>query len=146
MNPEHFFTKEQKEQLRKATAEAENMTSGEIRIHIEDSLKGDVLDRAAYIFRKLNMHKTQLRNGVLIYLALKTRQFAIIGDSGIHSRVPVDFWDKIKDRMEASFREGDFLNGLKNAVSSAGEQLKAHFPRQTGDVNELKDDVSFGKS
>jgi uncharacterized membrane protein len=123
------------------TAELE--TSGEIRLHIEEVCKGDVLDRAAYLFQKLGMAKTQLRNGVMIYLAIKDRKFAIIGDAGINAKVPADFWDKAKTIMLNDFKEGLFAEGLCKAILLAGEQLKQHFPHQHDDNNELSDEVSF---
>ena len=101
-----FFTKEQQATILASIREAEEASSGEIRVHIETSFKGDVLDRAAWIFGKLNMHKTALRNGVLFYLAVMDRKFAIIGDAGIHAKVPEGFWDKIKELMLKDFKEG----------------------------------------
>jgi uncharacterized membrane protein len=140
-----FFSPEQQEAIKRAVSDAEMLTSGEVRVHIENKLNGSVLDRAAYLFRQLGMNKTELRNGVLIYLAVQSRQFAIIGDTGIHARVPENFWDGIKDNMLADFKAGKFTEGLVAAIQASGEQLKKHFPRQGNDVNELSDDISFGK-
>jgi len=92
MKASAFFTREQQVAIVRAIGEAEHATSGEIRVHIETSCKADVLDEAAWLFRKVGMHKTADRNGVLIYLALKDRKFAIIGDTGINSVVPLGFW------------------------------------------------------
>jgi len=146
MNPGKFFSIQEQEQIKQAIKQAELATSGEIRIHLEGNFKGDVLDRAAYLFRKLNMHKTSLRNGVLIYLALENRQFAIIGDAGINSKVPEDFWDKIKDEMQTLFSKGEFARALCGAVEAAGSQLQEHFPFKKDDINELSDEISYGKS
>ena len=144
--PEKFFSDAQKQKIVGAIKEAELNTSGEIRVHIEKSCSEDVLDRAAFLFEKLKMHKTQLRNGVLFYLVVKDRKFAILGDAGINARVPEDFWDRIKETMVRYFQEGDFTQGLVEGILMSGEQLKTHFPFQTDDVNELPDDISFGKS
>ena len=142
---EHLFTKEQKNEIVKAVKEAELNTSGEIRVHIEKSCPEDVLDRAAFIFEKLKMHKTELRNGVLFYLAVKDHKFAILGDAGINAKVPVGFWDDIKETMVQHFMNNDFAKGLTEGILMSGEQLKAHFPYQIDDVNELSDEISFGK-
>lgn len=142
--PSNFFTKEQKAAIIEAIGQAEQNTSGEIRVHIDKSCKGDTLDQAAYIFKKLNMHKTEQRNGVLIYLALDDRKFAIIGDAGINSKVPADFWDKIKDEMLSHFKVGEFSEGLITGIHKAGEKLKAFFPLRIDDKNELSDEISFG--
>lgn len=140
-----FFTKEQKEDIRIAILNAELDTSGEIRVHIEDKCPGDVLDRAAFIFKKLKMVETEKRNGVLFYLAVKNRKFAVIGDVGINSVVPENFWDDIKDRMIHHFRNEKFTDGLIEGIIMVGEKLKAHFPYKAGDKNELSDDISFGE-
>jgi len=138
-----FFTTEQKARVRDAIQEAESGTSGEIRVHIETSLTGNVLDRAAWIFERIGMHATGERNGVLFYLAVKNKQFAIIGDRGINAKVPENFWDKIKDVMQNHFRKGEFTEGLVQGILIAGSQLKEHFPYRKDDINELPDEISF---
>ena len=96
MKASSFFSKEQQAQILAAVRGAEKETSGEISVHIESSLNEDVLDRAAWLFHKLGMDKTADRNGVLFYLAVDDRKFAIIGDAGINSKVPAGFWDEIQ--------------------------------------------------
>ncbi len=144
MNPKDFLTKEEQKQVIEAIKTAELNTSGEIRLHLETSCKDDVLDCAAYIFDKLKMQKTELRNGVLFYLAIKDKKFAILGDAGINAVVPKGFWDDIKETVISNFREGNYAQGLARGIEMAGEQLKKHFPYQKDDINELTDDISFG--
>jgi uncharacterized membrane protein len=146
MNAVNFFNKEEKERIKSAVQEAELATSGEIRVHIDNRCKEDVMDRAAWWFGKLKMHETEKRNGVLFYLAVKDHKFAIIGDGGINAVTPDDFWDQIKALMLARFQEGDFAGGLEEGILMAGQSLKEHFPYQSDDVNELSDDISFGTS
>lgn len=143
MKASEFFTKEQQEQIRDAIREAEDLTSGEIRVHIETKTSGNVLDRAAWIFKRIGMHGTAERNGVLFYLAVTNRKFAVIGDQGINSKVAEDFWDDIKATVKKYFSEGRFAEGLVNGISMTGSQLKVHFPFRKNDVNELPDDISF---
>jgi uncharacterized membrane protein len=139
------FTEEEQQRIREAIKEAELNTSGEVKVHIENHCKEDAFDRAAFVFEQLEMHKTEQRNGVLFYLALKDRQFAILGDAGINQKVPKGFWDDISQMMLKLFKEVKFTEGLVKGVKEAGLQLQAHFPYQKGDVNELSDDISFGK-
>lgn len=141
----NFFTKPQQEEILQAIKNAELNTGGEIRVHIENKCPGDVLDRAAQVFDKLQMQKTALRNGVLIYLSIENRKFAILGDAGINAVVPENFWDDIKTSMLKHFKEGQFTVGLTEAILQAGDQLKKHFPYLVDDVNELPDDISFGE-
>lgn len=138
-----FFSKEQKQRLNEAIKTAEKNTSGEIRVHIEQKCGVDVLDRAAYLFGQLKMYKTDLRNGVLFYLAISDRKFAILGDAGINSKVPVGFWDEIKSEMLENFKKGAFTEGLEKGIIKAGIQLKNHFPVSLDDENELDDEITF---
>ncbi len=132
-------------QITNAIRAAEHATSGEIRVHIEEKCSIDPLDRAAYIFHKLEMNKTKERNGVLFYLALTDRKFAIIGDAGINQKVPEGFWNDVYSIVTDHFKKGDFTGGLSEGIILAGNQLKAHFPFNKEDVNELTDEISFGK-
>jgi uncharacterized membrane protein len=141
-----FFTPDQRKRILGAIRNAELDTSGEIRVHIEKTCPGDVLDRAAFVFGKLNIHKTELRNGVLFYLAYGNRKFAFIGDKGINAVVPEDFWDGLKMKALVHFRDGKFTEGLAEAIEATGEKLKQYFPRKQNDVNELPDEISFGEN
>ena len=131
------FPDQLKADIKESVRKAELLTSGEIRVFLEDTCKQDVLDRAAEVFELLEMHKTEERNGVLFYLALQDHKFAILGDSGINSKVPENFWDQIKEDLRAEFKNGDLATGLKIGISKAGSQLAEWFPRKHGDKNEL---------
>jgi len=139
-----IFNSEEQERIVHAINTAENMTSGELRVVIERHCKEDVLDRATYFFSKLGMHQTAARNGVLIYMAVEDHTFSIIGDTGINARVAADFWECSKEAMLAEFRKENLVEGLVQGIKQAGEQLKAYFPRQKDDVNELPNDIVFG--
>lgn len=145
MGVQNYFDESEKKQIAEAIKEAELNTSGEIRLHVEGSCKADVMDRAVYIFEKLSMHKTELRNGVLFYLAVADKKFAILGDAGINAKVPENFWDEIKETVIAHFRLGKHAEGLSKGIKMAGEKLKAEFPYQSDDTNELSDEISFGE-
>ncbi len=137
------FSSAEQEQIKLAIEKAEFMTSGEIRVFLEAKCPIDsVLDRAAYQFKKLNMHKTKDRNGVLIYLAVDDHKVAIIGDSGIHSKLEVNFWDHTKDAMISLFKEAKMTEGLCKGIALVGEQLKTLFPYQKNDQNELPNDIA----
>lgn len=144
MSVRKYFSEKEKLQIENAIRAAEFNTSGEIRVHIEKHCHEDVLDRAAFIFEKLGIQKTELRNGVLFYLAIEDHLFAIIGDAGINQKVPDDFWESIKGEMTVFFKDGRITEGLTTGIQKAGEKLKQHFPWQTDDVNELSDEISFG--
>ena len=143
MKPDKFLTAEQQETVVSAVRLAEKGTSGEIRVHIDGTCSGDPVKRAEEVFFKLGMHKTELRNGVLIYLACNSKVFAIIGDKGINDVVPENFWNDIVQAMAEQFRKGDFTAGLSEAALMVGEKLKAYFPYQEDDVNELPDEISY---
>lgn len=141
-----LLNQEEQERVVHAVSVAENMTSGEIRVVVENVV-GDGIspyEKAKSYFEDLEMHKTKLRNGVLLYLAVADHQFAIIGDAGINTRVGADFWENTKEKMIAHFRNGDYASGLVAGIRDAGEQLGYYFPRQQDDVNELPNDIHFG--
>ena len=138
-----FFSREQQLQIRDAIKEAEGETSGEIRVHIETKLNGNVLDRAAWIFDRIGMHATENRNGVLFYFAVRNKEFAIIGDGGINVKVPDNFWDNTRNTIQKHFKSGKYTEGLIEGILMAGQQLKEHFPHKRDDINELPDEISF---
>lgn len=140
-----YFSPEQRERIKQAVNAAEMLTSGEVRVYMEDKCKTDVLDRAAFVFAEMMMHKTAARNGVLIYLALEDKKFAIIGDVGIHAKVGDDFWSNIKENMAEHFKNSRFTDGLIQGITEAGQALQQYFPRTDADKNELSDDIQFGK-
>lgn len=145
MAAKNFFTKEEQNRIVQSIVDAELNTSGEVRVHLDGKCKGEVLDVASDCFKKLKMHETELRNGVLFYLAVDDHKFAILGDKGINEKVPDNFWDSIRDVMSSHFRESKFAEGLAKGIEMAGEKLKTHFPYQKDDTNELSNELSFEK-
>lgn len=144
MNAEKILTPAKRDEIKAAIKKAEKITSGEIRVVVEDTCKADVLDRAAHLFHKLKMHETKERNGVLIYVSVDDHKFAIIGDAGIHKIVKDDFWNKIKEEMAQHFRQEQIAEGIIHAIHEAGKALSHHFPCQKNDRDELSDEIIFG--
>ena len=152
---EDFLTKAEEQEIVSAIGIAEKNTSGEIRVHIENSpsLKGDLakqtsmasIERAVEVFHQLQMEQTQDRNGVIIYVAVNSKQFAIYGDKGINEKVPADFWDTTKDTIISHFKNGNFKQGLIDGILKAGEQLQKYFPYAEGDTDELTNEISKGE-
>jgi len=145
MSKAKFLSSEEEQQVIAAIRSAEQETGGEIRLHIEAHCEGNVLDRAAWLFKSLKMHETELRNGVLIYLSTEDRKFAIIGDAGINAVVPAGFWDDVKEMMVRNFTKGELVSGFVVGIERVGEKLKAFFPCKKDDTNELSDEISYGK-
>ncbi len=143
MDIKTFLTEIQQKSIQLAIESAELNTSGEIRVHIDSKCKGDVMKVATKVFEKLGMHNTELRNGVLFYLAVEDKKFAILGDKGINEAVPSDFWNIVKNLMIEEFKKEEFTVGLCQGIELAGDKLKNHFPYQKEDKNELSNDISF---
>ena len=142
---EFILTPSDEESVVQAIRSAEKRTSGEIRVHIEAKCAGNnPIKRAEVLFHELGMDATAEQNGVLIYLAHKDHQFAILGDRGINEIVPDDFWTQTAHIMAGHFKEGHFVEGLIHGISHAGEQLRRHFPYTQDDENELDDAISKG--
>ena len=142
-----FFSHEEKELILQAIRDAEQQTSGEIRVYVENRCRFvDPMDRAAEIFFGLKMDHTQERNGVLVYIALRDRQLAILGDAGIHKQVGKEFWEKEVRQMIDEFHADHYATGIAKVITEIGEALRTHFPYAGNkDKNELPDDIVFGK-
>ena len=142
-NPALFFSKKEKQAIEAAIQTAELNTSGEIRVHLERKAREPFFEHAQEIFERIGMTNTKDRNGVLVFIGLASRRFAILGDDGIHQRVPEGFWDGIVSQMGVAFKDDRFADGIIQAVHRIGEQLQEFFPYQRDDVNELPDAISF---
>ncbi len=126
-----------------AIHEAENMTSGEIKIHLENHCNGDIFERAKEVFNILELTKTKLKNAVLIYIAFIDKKVAILGDEGINRLVENDYWDNEILQITNSFKQHNFTFGIIETVKSAGLKLKTFFPHHADDINEISDSISF---
>lgn len=138
-----FLTAEQEQQVIEAIKKAENRTSGEIRIHIEESCKREPLERAARIFHELGMDQTELQNGVLIYVASEDHKAAVYAGKGIHEQVEDGFWSDVLNILIEHFKKGEFEEGIEVAVHKVGKKLEELFPYQRGDENELSNEISY---
>lgn len=141
---EDFLTTAEEQEIVEAIRIAEKNTSGEIRVHLEKTTDLDPFDRALEVFNELKMDETELKNGVLIYLAVADKTFVICGDQGINDIVTNDFWDSTKDLMVSHFKNGNFKQGLIDGILRAGEELKKYFPWSEDDTNELSNEISKG--
>lgn len=138
-----IFSKDKQAQIAQAVADAEANTSGEIRVCVEHHCPGDTLNRARECFNDLGMHKTKLRNGVMIYMAIDDHKFAVIGDKGINEQVEEGFWDDTKEKMLVHFKAEHITDGLIAGIVCIGEKLKKLFPSHAESTNELSNDMVF---
>ena len=139
---ESFLNAQEEQEIVNAILEAERNTSGEIRVHIESSTSEDHYKRAQQVFHQLKMDNTKESNGVLLYVAVHDHKFVILGDRGIDKVVPDNFWESTRDIIQEHFKHGRFKQGIVDGVLEAGKELKAHFPWQSDDQNELSDEIS----
>ncbi|WP_432672980.1 TPM domain-containing protein [Flavobacterium sp. SM2513] len=139
---EDFLTAEEEQEIVEAIAIAEKNTSGEIRVHIENHSEKPPLERAKEVFLSLEMQNTEARNGVLFYVGVSDKTFAILGDEGIDKKVELDFWNVTKDAAIQHFKNKNYKDGLVAGILSAGERLKKFFPYAEDDTNELSNEIS----
>ena len=141
-----FFSKEENEKIVAAIRQAEKSTSGEVRVYVESRCKFmDPLDRALEIFSELKMEQTKDRNAVLLYVALKDRQLAIYGDSGINAKTGEQYWKEEVTKMIAEFNQHHYADGIAHCVEDIGQALQQYFPYDHAeDKNELPDEIIFG--
>ena len=145
MTQKEFLEKLDQDRIVKAIQSAEEKTSGEIRIHVQPKSGSDIRQFAERTFERLGMTKTALRNGVLLFIASEENRFAILGDRGIDQKVPPGFWDAIAAKLTIRFKNGEFTDGIVEAIHASGEHLKEYFPRATDDVNELPDQIDVSE-
>lgn len=136
-----FFSRFDSERIVDAIAAAEAKTSAEIRVHVTRRVPKDLEERALRRFHKLGMANTAVRNGVLVYIAPRARQFRILGDVAIHEKCGAEFWKEVAADMEGHFRKGEFTEGVVAGVQRLGEVLARHFPRAHEDQNELSNEI-----
>lgn len=141
MEQKEFLARLDQPRIVEAIGAAESRTSGEIRVHVQPKAGDDIRNVAEKTFERLGMTKTNLRNGVLLFIASEENQFVILGDKGIDDRVPAGFWDVIAAALTIRFKAGEFTEGIVDAISAAGEQLRTYFPHETDDVDELANDI-----
>jgi uncharacterized membrane protein len=143
---QNWFTPQENEIIVNAIRAAEKRTSGEIRVFIETRCSYvDPVDRAVEVFFGLKMDKTEDRNGVVLYIAMKDHQLAVFGDKGIHEKVGTEFWNKEVHKMLSSFSKENYAEGIVQIVKEIGEALVSYFPYENEDRNELPDDIVFGR-
>ena len=142
-----FFSAEEQQLIIDAIRNAEMMTSGEVRVFVENKCSYvDAIDRAAELFFQLEMQKTDDRNAVLVYVAMKDRQLAVFGDEGIHKKVGNEYWNNEVHKMITNFNKENYATGISEVVKDIGEALTKNFPfNNDTDKNELPDDIVFGK-
>jgi len=143
-NIEDFLSPKEEAEIVEAIRVAECDTSGEIRVHIEQTCDIDVYERSLEVFHVLKMDNTIQKNGVLIYVAVDNKSFVIFGDQGINNVVGADFWNSTRDKIATQFKSGDFKQGIINGIKEAGKALSEHFPWHHGDRDELENTLSKG--
>ena len=141
-NVQDFLSPEDEREIVAAIGMAEQNTSGEIRVHIENHTDKKPLERAQEVFYQLKMNETRLQNGVLFYVGVQDHTFAILGDKGINDVVPDNFWDKTKDLVISHFKNNNYKQGLVEGILKAGEKLKEFFPSDKENLNELSNEIS----
>ena len=141
MQQKEFLTQLDQPRVVHAIRSAEKQTSGEIRVHVQPKGGDDIRKTAERTFERLGMTRTKLRNGVLLFIATEEQRFTILGDRGIHEKVPAGFWDDIATRLTSRFKNGEFTDGIVEAISEAGWHLAKYFPRAKDDVDELPDEI-----
>jgi uncharacterized membrane protein len=141
----NFFSDESSQKIVAEIASVERLTIGEVRLHIEDFCDSDPLERAIQVFEKLGMQKTKNRSGILIYLASQSRKIAIYGDEGIHNKVGKEYWNNIVTQTILRIQSEDMTAAMIQVIKELGEPLAEHFPETNQEINELTNEISYGK-
>ncbi|MGX9984863.1 TPM domain-containing protein [Soonwooa purpurea] len=138
-----FLTNKEVASLVDAIQQAESMTSGEIRVHIDSTTIDNNAKVAWQVFKSLNMDQTKERNAVLFHINFEQKYLTIIGDEGIHKKVHQDFWDQLHDEITTAFASSKYHKGIHDAILKTGQELKKYFPTSENNTNELSNEISF---
>jgi uncharacterized membrane protein len=144
-NAQKIFTSSLCKAVESAIEKAENLTSGEIVVHVETTCTEDPYKHAVKVFETLGLQNTELRNGVLIYISLEDHKLVILGDSGIHQFIHPEGWDELVQKLGKEFAAGRYQHGLCEVIEKIAEKLVQYFPRLSHDRNELSNAISFAK-
>lgn len=143
MSLSDFISPEEGKRIAEAIVEAERHTSGEICVHVTPKCSGDMMKKAEQKFNKLGLYKTERRNAVLLFIAYKSRKFAIVGDTGINKVVPADYWHQEKETLAKFLKAQRPADGICEVVRQLGESLSKYFPEEKNDINEISNEVTF---
>jgi uncharacterized membrane protein len=142
MRTKEFLSKLEHDEIVRAIRDAEAKTSGEVRVFIQrGKLNIDPLIAAQKKFDRLGMHKTPERNAVLIFVAPRAHQFAIVGDEAIHRKCGEELWQRLVEKMRNHFRNEKFSHALVEAIEETGKALASHFPRRSTPSGRLSDEI-----
>lgn len=140
-----FFTAEQQRLMIESIQKAERNTSGEVRFFVESKCNFvDPVDRAHEVFFSLKMEETKDRNAVLLYMAMDDHQLALFADEGIYQRLGAQYWNDEVKKIISHFTKDDYTGGICHVIGDIGEALQKEFPYESGDKNELPDEIIFG--
>jgi len=140
---DQLLAPQDQQRLLEKIKQIENRSSGEVRLHITDKRVKDTMQAARKTFTDLEMTRTRRRNGVLVFLSLPSRTFAIVGDEGIDRLTGPQYWENLRDTMAERFSAGSYADGLLDIFDQVEAVLVEHFPYEEGDVDELPDDISY---
>ncbi|GGP04653.1 hypothetical protein GCM10010992_17960 [Cloacibacterium rupense] len=139
-----YLSNTQMASLVEAIKQAENHSTGEIRVHIDSTSDDNNAKVAFEVFKSLGMDQTKERNAVLFHVNFEKKYLTIIGDKGIHEHVHQKFWNDLHDKITLSFSEGKYYQGLYDAILETGVELKKFFPIKNGEnPNELPNEITF---
>lgn len=142
-NPKKFLSEAESARINSAIKDAERKTSAEIKLVLARHCWTNIKVKASKIFKQLGLDKTKERNCVLILFIVTNREFLVYGDQGIHEKVGQGFWDDIRDRMVAAFRENRFGDGICQGINLIGEKLSKYFPYQKDDIDEISNEIVY---
>ncbi len=138
-----YLNKKEQVAILQAIRDAENQTSGEIKVHIENRCEKELLKRAESVFHLLLLHETEHKNGILIYIAFQDKKVAILGDTGIDALTPENYWENEVSTLIQQFKQQNFAAGIVQTIQAIGDKLQTFYPIQDNDVNEISDEISF---
>lgn len=128
MDPKDFHAQIDQPRLVAAIAAAERHTAAKIHVYVSHREVQEPLARAQRRFAQLGLGHWHHPHGVLLYLAPKSRNFAVTGDKAVHERLGDEFWQRVADDLSRGLKEGDTTAALLQAIQALGAALAKHLP------------------
>jgi putative membrane protein len=112
----------------------------------KENMNWHVRSRAMNAFLEENLHHTEERVGVLIFISRLEHRVIVLGDSGINAKVEEQEWKEVVDEVTAGIKRNEIGDGLVKAIAKCEILLISKgFVRKDTDTNELPDGLRIGQ-
>lgn len=118
------LSKVEEKELQQQLAKIGQETGGKIVIHIDDYCKGDPYFKAEKLFRDFQLLSNPLQNSFFLYIAIKDRQMALLGDDKINNKLDDQFYEAVLSKLKVHLGKNHLAEGIKQTILELGKAYK----------------------